>query len=429
MSSALGLSAVTAVLQCLLYSVYHNSNSVLANVKVSGVAPDLVAGSQGANGSDAQLQVNVFLHQVTPNAALRNIGFPTLAADGSTRLSNPPLALDLHYLLTVYASQDGEAEALLGYAVQLLTDNPVLTRSQIRAILAGVPASNPLAGATLLGASGLADQIEMLKISPATLGREEMAWLWTALKSDYRPTFPFQVSVVLIQTPTQVTSPLPVLTRTVKAQPNFLPVGPVLSSVSPPNGSAAALPGDTVAVAGTNFTGANAVSLVNARLGFSQTLPLLAGGTDSSIAFKVPNPQPPTSPPTDIPAGVYLLSVQVAQGADTLVSSSLPLALAAILTPAPASPITRDAQGNASVSVTCSPFVRAGQEVFLAIGGQSAPALAFTPPANSLSFAFTGLAATSTSVPIRLQVDGIDGPTIDFATKPPSYLGPLVQVV
>jgi hypothetical protein len=426
-STALGLSAVTAVLQCLLYSVYHNSNSILANVKVTGVAPDLVTSSTGGTGSDAPLQVNVFLHQVTPNAALRNLDLPSVASDGFTRLTNPPLALDLHYLLTVYASKDGEAEALLGYAVQLLHDNPVLTRGQIRSILANVPATNPLAGPALLGASGVADQIEMLKISPATLGREEMAWLWTALKSDYRPTFPFQVSVVLIQTPMQVTAPLPVLSRQVKAQPNFLPVGPALSSVAPPNGNPAAMPGDTVVVTGANFTGASGISLVNARAGFAQTLPVLAGGTDSSLTFLVPNP-PAASPPTDIPAGVYLLCVEVAQGSDTLVSNGLPLALAPIITPAPPTSITRDALGNATVSVQCAPFVRAGQEVFLAIGAQAAPPQAFAAPTNALTFTFAALTPTAAAVPIRLQVDGIEGPVINFAASPPAYTGPLVEV-
>ncbi len=117
-----------------------------------------------------------------------------------TRLSNPPLALDLHYLLTAYGSEDWQAEALLGFALLMLHENPVLTRHDISNAIAKLPINdptNPLS--TPLGAVGLADQIEMLKITPATLGREEMAWLWTALKADYRPTFPFQVSVVLIE--------------------------------------------------------------------------------------------------------------------------------------------------------------------------------------------------------------------------------------
>ncbi len=74
----------------------------------------------------------MFLHQVTPNTAWRNVGLASLAPDGSTQLKNPPLALDLHYLLTAYAGADTEAEALLGYAVLMVHENPVLARNEIR---------------------------------------------------------------------------------------------------------------------------------------------------------------------------------------------------------------------------------------------------------------------------------------------------------
>jgi len=73
----------------------------------------------------------------------------------------------------------------------MLHENPVLPRSQIGAALnkpcSSNPPSNPLA--KVLGSSGLANQIEMIKITPTTMGREEMAWIWTALKADYRPHF------------------------------------------------------------------------------------------------------------------------------------------------------------------------------------------------------------------------------------------------
>ena len=148
------------------------------------------------------------------------MGLPSLAADGTTQLKNPPLALDLHYLLTAYASLDFQAEALLGFAVLTLHQNPVLPRAQIRNALSNLATelpTNPLSSA--LKNSGLADQIEMISRSPpATLGREEMAWLWTALKADYRPTFPFLVSVVLIEPQAPSSSGLPVLTRSVSAQ-------------------------------------------------------------------------------------------------------------------------------------------------------------------------------------------------------------------
>lgn len=266
MSNALGISAVTAVLQYLLNGIYAGAG--LGSISVSAVAPDIIQTSLGS-GSAQQLKVNVFLHQVTLNAAWRNVDLPSLDADGTTRLANPPLALDLHYLLTAYGAEDCEAEALLGYAVQFLHETPVLARQQIRAALMGLPTTIPLAG--LLAGSGLADQIEMIKITPATLGREELAWLWTALKADYRPTYPFQVTVVLIQAQRALLSALPVLQRVVAAQPSLLPTFPTLIEVDPPNGQPAACSGDTVTVSGANLAAATHVVLTNSRPCYQST--------------------------------------------------------------------------------------------------------------------------------------------------------------
>ena len=89
MSNALAISGVTAVLQYYLTQVY-GSTSALAGVTVTAQAPDIVALSQAGNAPP--LQVNLFMHQVTPNPAWRNANLPSLGADGATRLKNPLLA-------------------------------------------------------------------------------------------------------------------------------------------------------------------------------------------------------------------------------------------------------------------------------------------------------------------------------------------------
>ena len=432
MSTALGISAVTAVLQYLFNQIYNASG--LGTVSITAVAPDVAQANLGTD-SGTQLQVNLFLHQVTLNAALRNIGMPVLAADGSTQLKNPPVALDLHYLLTAYASYDTGAEALLGYGVQFLIQNPVLTRAQINAAFLpqNLPSSskNPLASS--LGLAGLSQQVEMIKIIPATLGREEIAWLWTALKADYRPTFPFQASVVLIQSQNPVQSALPVLKRSVTAQANMLSPFGALTDVIPPGGQPAASLGDTVIVQGANLSSAISVVLINSRFGIQQIIPASATGSGASLEFTVPNPPPPAphTAPADLPAGVYLLSAEVTNGADIVPTNSLPFAIAPKITNPPPSPITPDAEGNATVSITCAPFLRPGQEVSLLIGSASAPASAFIKPTNTPSFTFSSLAPASPPsppLPVRLRVDGIDSPIIDMTQTPPVFSGPTVQV-
>ena len=104
MSNPLAISGVTAVLQYCLTQVFGTA-SLPGPVTITAQAPDIV---QANLGTGSHLQVNLFMHQVTNNGAWRNAGMPTLGPDGATRFTNPPLALDLHYLLTAYASGDTE---------------------------------------------------------------------------------------------------------------------------------------------------------------------------------------------------------------------------------------------------------------------------------------------------------------------------------
>ena len=410
MSSTWAIAAVTGVLEYMLGDAYSEAG-LGGQVQLSAKAPDVVQAGLAAHS--VALQTNLFLHQVTPNAAWRNVGQPTVAADGSTRLKNPPLALDLHYLLTVYASDDFMAEAILGPAVLMLFEYPMLSRNEIRTALSKVTSTS----AAHLIASGLADQIEMIKITPATLGREEIAWIWTALKADYRPTFPFQASVVLIQPQNPAVGPLPVLTRNLTVQPNLLSPSPTLSVVTLPGGQPAASPGDTATVTGANLSGTTGVTLINAQLGIEQTLPLSGAARNSSIQFVIPN----TGSPADPPAGVYLLS---AQAAGEISSNGLPLAIAPkILSALPAT-----VGHSGTLGLTCAPYLRVGQQVSLLIGGQEALVTSFTPPTNTPSFDLSTLEPTAASLPVRLRVDGIDSPIIDMTKTPPAYSGTLVQV-
>ncbi|MGD0128613.1 MAG: Pvc16 family protein [Terriglobia bacterium] len=416
MSSALAISAVTAVLQSFLSSVYNAPSSPLGSVSVSAIAPDIVQSSLGS-GAEAQLQVNLFLHQVTPNTAWRNVGRPSVAGDGSTRLKNPPLALNLHYLLTAYASKDTQAEALLGFAVLMMHENPVLPRSQISSALNDLASSNPPSNplAKVLSSSGLADQIEMLKITPSTLGREEMAWIWTALKADYRPTFAFDVSVALLESPLASSSPLPVLSQNITAQPGS--TAPSFQ-IQLPGGESAALPGDTVTLAGQFSTGTVQVLLVHQRLGAQPPITPSAA-TSGSVSFAIPG---------NTPAGNYTLSVTVTNGSGVVLQSTLgqPIALA----PTIPSPSAATAAANASgtlVTLTANPQVVTGQTVSLAMGGTTAPAQPFTAPTATLSFQFPALAHGSYLA--RLRVDGVDSPvTVNWSATPPSFTAPFINV-
>jgi hypothetical protein len=416
MSNALAISGVSAVLQYCLNLVYSSPASVLGSVSVSALAPDIVQNTLGS-GTNAQLQVNVFMHQAKPNAAWRNIGFPSLAPDGGTRLKNPPLALDLHYLLTAYAAEDTQAEALLGYAILMLHENPILPRSLIRTALSSVPNTNPLWN--FLSTTGLADQIEMIKIEPSTLGREELAWLWTALKADYRPTFSFQVSVVLIEPQVPTSFSLPVLSRNLVVQAG--PPAQVLT-VAPPNSQVAASPGDLVTLTGQSLDGASQVILSNPRLGihYPPFAPTSVSGT--TVTFKVPDD------PADFPAGVYNLSLLfLTSGAVTGTTNIVALPVAPAILPFGAGAAVANAEGTL-VTVGCKPQILPNQSVSLALAGPSVSAQLFETPTAAPAFQFPTLAAGSYLA--RLQVDGVpSNVTVQWTPLPPVFTGPFLTVV
>jgi hypothetical protein len=208
MSNALAIASVTAVLKDLLNNgvIDHKLSGVVGEVKVSALPPDRVL----IEGQPETSQLNLFLYHVTPNPGWRNVELPSRNGNGE-RTSNPPLGLDLHYLLTAYGANELHAEILLGYALQLLHETPVLTRDAIRRSLAppnqgtGLPA--PL---DTLATSELADQVEQIRLTPMPMSIEETSKLWSAIQSHYRPTAAYQASVVLIESQRSARSALPV---------------------------------------------------------------------------------------------------------------------------------------------------------------------------------------------------------------------------
>jgi hypothetical protein len=271
-----------------------------------------------------------------------------------------------------------------------------------------------------LGSAGLAEQVELLKITPTILGREEMAWLWTALKADYRPTYPFQVSVVLLQSQHPASSTLPVLTRSIVAQPSILPVItlPTLTAVLPPKGQAAAALDDDVTLTGSNLGIVTDVLLVNPIRQFQRTLAV----TGTPPVFTVQN----THSINDPPAGVYQISGQFPGVPGPLNSNSLPFAIAPDISTWSPGIIP---SGATTLTVPCKPFVQPGQDVSLIIGNQQAPANPFAVATNTPSFAYANLQQTGGAVPARMRVDGVDSAIIDMTATPPQFNPALMVTV
>jgi Pvc16 N-terminal domain len=204
MSYALAIATVSAVLKSLLDNRLAEQGvaATVGDVSVTALPPDRIS-----VGTEERSQLNLFLYRITPNTALRRSpregaekGGARDQAKGAGQGSPPALALDLHYLLSAYGEQDLQAEILLGYAIQLIHQTPVLTPERIRSALVASNregAALPPARAALAGAH-LADHVERIGISPEYLSAEEASRLWSTLQARYRPSAAFKVSPVMI---------------------------------------------------------------------------------------------------------------------------------------------------------------------------------------------------------------------------------------
>lgn len=69
------------------------------------------------------LTVSIFLYRATVSTARRNLP-PKIGPDG--KKYRPPLPLDLHYMITPWASKPEMQQLLLAWAMRALEDTPVL---------------------------------------------------------------------------------------------------------------------------------------------------------------------------------------------------------------------------------------------------------------------------------------------------------------
>lgn len=430
MSSPLAIAAVTAVLRDLLNNglIDHNiTGSLGSNVDVTAVPPDTIA----VDGATVRTQLNLFMHQVTPNTGWRNEGLPSRDGRG-TRLTNPPLALDLHYLLTAYGAAELHSEILLGYAMHLLHETPVLDRQAIRTALSGgtVPGAILPPAFQALFAADLADQVEQIRITPMTMSTEEMSKLWSAMQAHYRPTAAYHVSVVLIEAQRAARSALPVLTRGpvdpvsgrergVMAGARLIPPYPMLTAIEPPNQQLAARLGDTLTLRGHNLEGTIVVArFEHLRLANPIDLSVGNNANGETVTIALPN-----NPAAHIawPPGAWNVTLMLQRAGETEVRSTntLPVMIAPRLD-IPASTSMRDAgSGAVTLTLAFTPQVRPGQKVSLNAGGNEALPSNFTAQTGSLAFVFPELAAGPQW--LRLRVDGADSLLVNRAVTPPQF--------
>ena len=415
MSSPLAIAAVSAVLKNLLDNALVDnslSSGTSAPVKVTLIAPNRINTNDGESS-----QINLYLYHVTPNSGWRNADLPSRNGNGD-RLTNPPLALDLHYLLTVYGANDFDSEILLGYAMQMLHETPVLTRDAIRETLDPVsPLANLLPPALgTLAADDVADQIELVKITPEFLSTDEMSKLWTAMQTGYHTSVGYQATVVLIQSRRSTRPTLPVRNRNLFVLPFRQPT---ISSVSP----------QIVTVGGTlTLQGAN-LKDQNTKLNFGPVTSDPKFLTDSRIDVVVPPGLPPGVNTVQV---VHQLNLGTNQEPHGGFQSN---ATAFMLAPQITLPSPAKVPRGSTLSISVTPPVGRVQNVVLLVGGQTIPIPArptsVPDPATELAFVVPADFATGMFL-VRVQIDGAQSQlTVDGDPTSPTfnqYNGPLLQL-
>ena len=190
MSSPLSIASVTSVIKSVLENglVLHGATAVVGELAVTALPPDRIP-----TGTDERSQLNIYLYRITPNTAWRAI--PTSSATTTHNgARSAPLSLDLHYLLTAYGERDYHAETLLGSAMELLHEAPVLTRETIAPALAAQAERGGSGGQIF---ADVIDSIDRITLSPEFLSMEDLTKLWSALQARYRLSATYQATVLM----------------------------------------------------------------------------------------------------------------------------------------------------------------------------------------------------------------------------------------
>jgi hypothetical protein len=392
MSNQLAIAAVTATLRSLL-------------VRGVGIQEVTARPLDNARRSTTGHQLNLFLYQVLPDAALRNQDMPRQVKSGET--GYPPLPLMLYYLLTAYSDDEDDTAAhrLLGAAMSVLYDHPLLGAAEIK------NATTPIAD---LAVSNLHEQIERVRITLQPLTFEDMSKLWTTFQTHYRVSAAYQVSVVLIESTRATRTPLPVLKRGeddrgVISQPDMTAPFPALSSLELPSRQLAAKPGDVIKLNGYRLAGTTA-RLSSTRIK-NPPQPTTAQATDTQLSVTLP---------ATIAPGFYTIAVDLVTSRGTITSNELSFGVAPVITTALPMTVTR-AAGTATINMASSVAVLLEQRVSLLLGDfEVLRTLPASPPASTTAFQFVikTPAAGDFPVPIgtplmlRLRVDGVDSEII-----------------
>ena len=404
MSNVLAIAATTRTLRNLLLAQMPVLDTELNDLEVTLQPPDV------ARKGISKAQLNLFLYQVVANAAWRNLDMPGEVRPGET--APPPLALNLHYVLTAWGRGENDSDALshrvLAAAMSTLHDRGVLDGNDIR---------------NALPDNDLASQIERVRVTPLPQSVDELSKLWTAFQTNYRTSAAYEAAVVLIDSQAAARAPLPVLRRGPQDRGVIATASAaaVLDTLTLPRAQSAVRLGEDIVLGGRQLGTENTLArLSSLRLDAPIDIAPLAGDAGCLRVHLADTTEDANAASRWAP-GIYTVALLVQPpGLPPLLSNELPLALAPVIT---LGSLTA-AAGDFALNLTCLPRLRDGQRVFLLFGDRLLASTSISNPANlqqpsALVFQLTGVAAGTYTV--RLRVDGADSIPVDFSGSVPVF--------
>jgi len=170
MSSYMVLSRVSEELRRVLWAAFE-ADSVVRPIVGSDAA--IVFSNPTETARDSANRLSIWLYQITENEFLKNQPVPR--TNGHTTMQEVPLALNLHYLITPFATTPEADHRLLGLAMQTLYDNAIM------------PLRRPVE-----------DISEELRVVFCRVSLEELTRVWEALREPYRLSVAYTVRVTRI---------------------------------------------------------------------------------------------------------------------------------------------------------------------------------------------------------------------------------------
>ena len=223
MSASTAIGMVSESLKELL----EEEMSVTPAAPVTLLAPD----EAGANR-----RINMFLYKVEENSFLKNKDWEVSASDPS-RITPPPLSLNLYYLMTPHAVNDIQtgntsSHEILGDAMRVLHQFPAIPSEHL--------------------AAGLSDAREQIKIMQIPVDMDEISKIWSTFNTAYRLSVAYEVAVVQLDLAEDAAQDMPTRISAVGVPDVSSPMSiPMVTSISPTSGPIATI----ITISGENLSG------------------------------------------------------------------------------------------------------------------------------------------------------------------------------